>query len=77
MMNKYKFGIVALSESWLKSDKTQLEYVQTNNYKFELKNRESESGGGVGFYIKGHMSFNVQHDLGKIDESIGILWIEV
>ena len=77
MMKKYKFGIVALSESWLKSNKTQLEYVQTDDYKSELKNRESESGGGVGFYIKGHMSFNVQHDLGKIDESIDILWIEV
>ena len=29
------------------------------------------------FYIKEHMSFNVRHDLEKIDESIEILWIEV
>ena len=34
-------------------------------------------GGGVGFYIKECMSFKVRHDLGKIDESIRILWIEL
>ena len=45
MMNKYKFDIVALSETWLKNNKTQLEYVQINGYKSELKNRESKSGG--------------------------------
>ena len=36
-----------------------------------------QSGGGVGLYIKENMSFNVRHDLEKIDESIEILWIEV
>ena len=54
MMNKYKFDIVALSETWLKNNKTQLEYVQIDGYKSEFKNRESKSGGGVGFYIKEH-----------------------
>ena len=77
MMNKYKFDIVALSENWLKNNKTQLEYVQIDGYKSEFKNRESKSGVGVGFYIKEHMNFNVRHDLRKIDESIEILWTEV
>ena len=54
MMNKYKFDIVALSEIWLKNNKTQLEYVQIDGYKSEFKNREPKSGGGVGFYIKEH-----------------------
>ena len=63
MMNKYKFDIVALSETWLKNNKTQLEYVQIDGYKSEFKNRESKSGGGVGFYIKEHMNYNVRHDL--------------
>ena len=57
MMNKYKVDIVALSETWLKNNKTQLEYVQIDGYKSEFKNRESISGGGVGFYIKEHMNF--------------------
>ena len=34
-------------------------------------------GGGVGFYIKECMSFKVRHDVGKIDEPIKILWIEL
>ena len=76
MMNKYKFDIVALSETWLKNNKTQLEYVQIDGYKSEFKNRDSKSGGGVGFHIKEHMNFNLRHDVGKIDESIEILWTE-
>ena len=32
MMNRYKFDIVAVSETWLKDNKTQLEYVQINGY---------------------------------------------
>ena len=56
-MNKSKFDIVALSETWLKNNKTQVEYVQIDGYKSEFKNRESISGGGVGFYIKEHMNF--------------------
>ena len=75
--NKYKINIVALSETWLENNKTQLEYVQTDSYKSEFKNRESKPRGGVVFYIKEHMSFNVRHDLEKTDESIEILWIEV
>ena len=63
--NKYKINIVALSETWLENNKTQLEYVQTDSYKSEFKNRESKSRGGVVFYIKEHMSFNVRHDLEK------------
>ena len=77
MMSKYKFDIVALSETWLENNKTQLKYVQIDGYKSEFKNRESKSGGGLGLYIKQRMSFNVRHDLKKIDESIEILRIEV
>ena len=77
MINKYKFNIVALSETWLKNSKTQLEYLQIDGYKSEFKNRGSESGGEVSFYIKEHMNFNVRHNLEKIHESIEILWIEV
>ena len=31
MMNRYQFDIVAVSETWLKDSKTQLEYVQIND----------------------------------------------
>ena len=59
-MSKCKFDIVALSETWLKNNKTQLEHVQIDGYKSEFKIRESKSGSGVGFSIKEHMS---RHDL--------------
>ena len=62
-MNNYKFDIVALSEIWLKNNKTQLEYAQIDAYKSQFKNRDSKSGGRVCFYIKEHMSFNVRRDL--------------
>ena len=41
------------------------------------KQRESKTGGGVGFYIKEQMLFKVRHDLGTITESIEIIWIEL
>ena len=65
-MNKCKFSVVTLSETWLKNNKIQLEYVQIDSYKSEFKNRESKSRGRFGFYIKEYMSFNVWHDLGKL-----------
>ena len=39
MMNKYKFEIVTLSETWLKINKTQLKHVQIDGYesKFKIK----------------------------------------
>ena len=77
MMNWYQFDIAAVSETWLKDNKTQLEYLQINGYSSVWKNRESKTGGGVGFYIKEHMSVKVRQDLGKIDESIETLWIEL
>ena len=77
MMNSYQSDIVAVSETWLKDNKTQLEYVQINGYSSLWKNRESKTGGGVSFYVKEHMLFKARHALGKIDESIEILWIEL
>ena len=76
LMNRCQFDTIAVSKTWLKDNKTQLEYVQNNGYSSVWKNRESKTG-GVGYYIKEHMSFKVRHDLVKIDESIEILWIEL
>ena len=57
MMNWYQFDIAVVSETWLKDNKTQLEYVQINGYSSVWKNSESKTGGGAGYYIKEHMSF--------------------
>ena len=41
MMNRYQFDIVAVSQAWLKDNKTQLEYVQINGYSSVWEIRES------------------------------------
>ena len=63
MMNRYQLDIVAVYETWLKDNKTQVEYIQINGHSLVWKNRESKTGGGVAFFIKEHMSFKVRHDL--------------
>ena len=77
MINKYKFDIIALTETWLKNNKYQQDYVNIEDYKSAFRNRENKKGGGVGLYIKDHLSFSVRHDLNKIEETIETLWIEV
>ena len=44
MMNKYKFDIVALIETWLKNNETQLEYVRSDMVLEKLINRLRFSG---------------------------------
>ena len=74
-MNRYQY--VAVSETWLKDNKTQLEQEKVNGCSSVWKNRERKTEGGVGFYLKEHMSFKVYEGFGKIDESIENLWIEL
>ena len=70
MMSRYKFDIVALSETGLKDIKSQLQYVLADGYKSKFKNRESKSGGGVGFYKKEHMSFTFLMILKKLMDQL-------
>ena len=73
MMHKYNFDFVVLSGTWLKNDQTQLQYVQIDDYKSELRNRESKCGVRVCFYIKKLMSFNTRLDFVQTFQSIKIL----
>ena len=68
MMNRYKFDIAALRETWLKDIKSQLEYVLADGYKSEFKNRVK---------IRRFLQKRTYDDLEKTDGSIVILWIEV
>ena len=49
MSENHKFDIVALSETWLKDNKHQYEYVQIAGYNTVFRNRENKKGGGAGF----------------------------
>ena len=77
MLENHKFDIVALSETWLKDNKHQYEYVQIPGYNTVFRNRENKKGGGVGFYVKDHLSFTLRNDITKMDDSIETIWIEV
>ena len=41
---------------------------------FEIENKK---GGGVGFYVKDHLSFTLPNDITKMDDSIETIWIEI
>ena len=77
MLENRKFNLVALSETWLKDNEHHYEYVQISGYNTVFRNRESKKGGGVGFYIKGHLSFKLRNGITKMDDSIEAIWIDV
>ena len=77
MLENHKLVIVALSETWLKDNKHQNEYVQIPGYNTIFRNRENKKGGGVGFHVKDHPSFTLRNDITKMGDSIETIWIEV
>ena len=77
MLTTYGFDIVALSETWLKDNNFLLDYVTIPGYNSEYRNREQKRGGGVGFYLKENIKYQVRKDLVKLDESMEHLWLEV
>lgn len=77
MINKYKFDILAVTETWLKGSVHQYNYVQVEGYETFFRNREGQRGGGVGFYIKDNIVTSERKDFNKLDQSIEHQWIEV
>ena len=77
MLENDKFDIVALSETWLKDNKHQYEYVQIPGYNTVFRDRENKKGAGVGFYVKNHLSFTLQNDITKMGDSIETIWNKV
>ena len=77
MLQTFHFDIIALSETWLKDNKHQINYVQIAGYNTVFRHREAKGGGGVGFYIKDHMHYKIRKDLNKIEESLETMWVEI
>ena len=70
MINQTNFGVITLSETWLKNDKQSLEYVRLPGYEFAYRNQDEKRGGGVGIYIRDTIEFKVRNDISRLDESI-------
>ena len=70
MINENQFGIVTLSEWWLRDNKHLLDYVKIPGYNFVYENREQKRGGGVGAYLKEELDFKIREDLNRLDKTI-------
>ena len=70
MINETQFGIVSLSEAWLRDNKHQLGYVKISSYNFVYKNREQKRGGRVGAYLKEELDFKIREDLNRLNTTI-------
>lgn len=76
MLNRYKFDIMTLSETWLKDNIQLLNHVSIPGYNVEFSNRKDRRGGGVGFYVKESLTYKVRKDLQRIDTTLEHLWLE-
>ena len=71
----HEFSIVALSETWLKSDNYLLYGI--NNYNSEHSYRSTKGGGGVALYVKNDIEYFLRDDLSTNDKNIECLFIEI
>ena len=76
-INKYRFDVITLSETWLKNNPELLEYVKIPGYQMEYRNRENMKGGGVGMYIRENIKFSRRRDLENLHPDLEHLWIEI
>ena len=53
-----------------------LEYVSTDGYQTEFRNREIARGGGVGAYIKESVPYKRRYDIEKTQPDLEHLWLE-
>ena len=72
----HRFSIIALSETWLKTDPHS--YYFLPGYQLIVNNRKGmKAGGGVALYVSSDLNFTVREDLNLSNESLESLFIEV
>ena len=77
MMDKYRFDVVCVTETWF-TDSVELEnYVQIPGYELIKNSRSKCKGGGAAIYIQDHLEFKTRTDIINIDTSIEHAWVEV
>ena len=77
MVNKLKFDIITLSETWLKNEKYLLEYVNLLGYKFSYRSRNEKRGGGEDVYIEDCITYKIRNDTISLDDSLEHLSVKV
>jgi exonuclease III len=76
-VKEYPFDVVAMSETWLKSNPHLLNYVSIPGYANLFRNRDDIRGGGVGVYIRKSINFKRRIDIERIEPELEHLWVEI
>ena len=63
-----KFKVIALSETWLITDKHRLSDFETDGYTLYTESRKEKSGGGVAIYISDEFEHKKLDDMSLVDE---------
>ena len=77
MIEKYRFDIFCVTETWFTDSVQQENYVRIPGYELIKNNRTKSKGGGVAIYIQDHMKFKIRSDIININTSMEHTWIEV
>ena len=77
MMEKYRFDVVCVTETWFTDSIDLGNYVQIPGYELIKNNRSKCRGSGVALYIQDHLEFKNRPDIIKIDTTIEHAWVEV
>lgn len=71
----YRFSIIALTETWLKSPPHS--YFNLQGYKLITNNRQGKIGGGVALYVDCELNFKIREDLNCCDDALESLFVEI
>ena len=64
-VDRYRFDVITISETWLKENHLLLQYVTVPGYTHAFNNRDKKRGGDVGVYIKDSIKFKRRSDIKK------------
>ena len=76
-VDRYKFDVTTMSETWLKENHLLLQYVTIPGYSHAFNNRDKKRDGGVGVYIKDSIKFKRPSDIEKRYPTLEHLWLEI
>ena len=76
-VDRYKFDVTTMSETWLKENHLLLQYVTIPGYTHAFNKRDKKGGGGVGVYIKDSIMFKRRSDIEKRYPTLEHLWREI
>jgi hypothetical protein len=71
----HKFSIIALTETWIKPQNSNLFNLDGYHHEFAL--RPDKTGGGISIYLDENLDFFIRNDLTSTDHISESLWLEI